>query len=138
MDLTLARSAYRLDGVFGELYETNSNDKIAVTCEHAYTDDLGGYYPKILPGEYLCKRGIHQLKNMPRPFETFQIMNVPNHTQILFHVGNWHFDSDGCVLLGSDIAPSSRGQMITNSRMTFDKFMLLQSGLEFFQLKVLA
>lgn len=63
-------------------------------------------------------------------------MDVPNHTGILFHVGNYNDDSNGCILLGRVCVGSEKGTMITASRMTFDRFMLDLEGIEYFPLIV--
>jgi hypothetical protein len=128
---------YRVDGIFGELRDLNDL-LIAITLEHAYPlDDDDGFYPKIPVGTYHCERGIHQLEGMPNPFETFEITQVPNHSKILFHWGNWNDDSSGCVLLGKALAPSTKGQMITDSRAMFAKFMQLEINQATFRLTVL-
>ena len=47
-------------------------------------------------GLYRCARyGSKQYEN------TFQIMEVPNRTNILFHAGNTVLNTSGCILLGS-------------------------------------
>ena len=135
MDLKLIRNQFKADGIFGEMRDINGK-LIAYTLEHAYDDGSGNYAPKTPPGQYTCQRGQHQLHSMTSPFETFQIMNVPNHSNILIHMGNWNTDSDGCCLIGEAIVPSSKGQMVTNSKATFVDFMQLQDGLDVFQLTV--
>ncbi len=130
MTLTLTRIFLRPDGIFSEL--TDENGKIvARTLEHSYDNK-----PKLYGGEFTCKRSMHRLRGMTHDFETFQIMDVKDHTNILFHVGNWNSDSDGCILLGEGIASSSKGQMITASKQAFAEFMELTKGLESFTLIV--
>ena len=137
MDMILTRMQYRVDGIFGELCDLN-NVQIAVTLEHAYAwDNLGGFYPKVLPGKYICVRGIHQLEGMSTPFETFEITGVMGHINILFHSGNFNDDSAGCVLLGSTVSPSTRGQMITNSKSKFNEFMRVQTNQDSFEVTIL-
>ena len=63
-------------------------------------------------------------------------MDVPNHTGILFHAGNWQDDSNGCVLLGKTCTTSARGTMITDSQMTFHLFMTDLDGIDAFPLLV--
>ncbi len=137
MDLILRRLEYEEDGIFSQL-ETIKAEKVAVTLEHAFTDGAGGFYPKLPPGVYTCKRGMHTLKNMLTPFETFEITGVPGHTGMLFHVGNFNADSDGCVCLGREIGQSNKGQMVTSSKPAFFDFMELQSGVLEFKLDVRA
>ena len=137
MDMALTRTEYRADGILSRLTDM-AGTLIAVTLEHSYTDGQGGYYPKVLPGNYICERGIHQLLNEPNSFETFQLMDVPNHTGILFHVGNYNDDSEGCILLGESIGSTTSNQiMIMSSHLAFAKFMSLQGGAESFYLTVL-
>jgi hypothetical protein len=98
-----------------------------VTLQHAYDNNL----PKLPSGVYTCVRGTHQLLH-GGPFETFEITGVPGHDKILIHPGNAESDSEGCVLVGA----SRVSNMITNSRITFEKFLALQDGCDSFQLTV--
>lgn len=137
MILKLVRTLFQSDGIFGHL-ETSSGIQIAVTLEHAYERD-GDYLPKVFSGIYECKRGPHKLKGMTASFETFEIENVTNHTDILFHWGNYNKDSEGCVLLGRRIVMNPdkpQELMITSSRNSFNKFMDLTKGFEAFTLIV--
>src|SRR5689334_14651524 len=98
MDLTLKRSLFRDDGILGELY-TPDGSFWCDTLEHAYEASID-FVPKLPPGVFVCRRGLHRLSHAQTPFETFEICDVPGHTNILFHTGNLHQDSEGCVLLG--------------------------------------
>jgi hypothetical protein len=135
MDLVLKRTAFKRDGVFGELF-TESQEKLCVTLEHAYAQTDGSFQAKLVPGQYVCMRGMHKLQSKPDKFETFEIMNVPLHTNILFHKGNYNIDSDGCVLLGLGLGSYNGMQIITASKLAFEKFMKLQDGLNSFKLRV--
>lgn len=128
MDLTLRRQSFTDQGVFGLLLN-DQGDTIAVTLEHAYDRA-----PKVPPGEYKCVRGLHRLEGMKEPFETFEVTGVPGHSNILLHVGNYQRDSHGCILVGTEIL----GEMITQSRVAFEKFMELQKGVDQFTLTVKA
>lgn len=130
MNLSLIRTAFRIDGIFGELRD-DSDTELFITLEHSY--DL---VPKIPDGVYKCIRGIHQLEHMADPFETFEITEVPNHTEILFHVGNANVDSAGCVLLGMTFAQVGGAQWITQSQHSFERFMILQTDCDEFELTV--
>jgi hypothetical protein len=121
MDLALKRTESSPDGIFGVLSDPTGK-QVAVTLEHSFGDR-----PAITPGAYLCVRGSHILKGMDLPFETFEITNVPGHTGILFHVGNFNQDSSGCVLLGKSVVKN----MITHSLVAFLNFMELQQGSTF-------
>lgn len=138
MDLTLKRTDYLDSGIFGILLDENSQ-QIAVTLEHSYDAHLGdGSYTSKLPnGNYTCVKGQHRLASMTSNFTTFEITDVPKCTGILFHVGNFNKDSEGCVLLGTTAEPDNNPPMITNSKLAFEKFMALQADIDSFNLIVI-
>jgi len=134
--LKLSRTDFLETGIFGIL---SSDDTLfsCYTLEHAYPDQCKPplYFPKIPKGTYTCIRGMHQLEGMKEPFETFEVMNVPGHTNILFHSGNLNADSAGCILLGLQ----REGNLeILDSRSAFEVFMGHLSGYDSFQLLVLS
>jgi hypothetical protein len=133
MNLTLTRLQFREDGIFSRL-DQEGGAPFCVTLEHSF-----GLKPKIPAGSYACVRGTHSLPDAVHfhgLFETFEITEVPGHTGLLFHPGNFQSDSEGCVLLGEEIVAGRTGQMITNSDATFERFMALQEGVQTFQLTV--
>lgn len=137
MDLKLVRKQFIIDGIFSQLLQADGS-LVAHTLEYAYEDSFGNYNPKLPPGVYTCVRGKHKLHSTPNPFDTFEIMNVPNCTGILFHWGNYNHDSDGCVLLGENISTLyGHAQMIVNSKFSFHEFMELQKGVDKFTLTVI-
>lgn len=138
MNLSLKRDIATEQGVFGTLTSEDGSFTCR-TLEHAYDsgDGNGSYAPKVLPGVYLCVRGRHQLAHMDKPFTTFEITKVPGHTNILFHKGNYNNDSEGCVLLGTGVYPSENAPtMLTSSSPVFNKFLMLQNGINQFTLTV--
>lgn len=128
--MKLTRQQFRDDGIFSQLKDDGGNI-VANTLEHSYNE-----LPKLPNGTYTCVRGSHRLHGMTQDFQTFEVTGVPGHTGILFHVGNFNSDSDGCLLLGEAIAQSSKGQMITNSKATFYEFMASLVGVDEFELVV--
>lgn len=130
MDLTLVRTDYRQDGIFGKLLDAKGR-AIAFSLEHAYADG-NSWGAKIPKGTYVCKRGTHRLHGMTQDFTTFEITGVSGHSNLLFHWGNYSKDSEGCILVGA----SNVKNMITDSRVTFAKLMELQDGSDQFQLTV--
>lgn len=128
--MKLIRTDFQADGIFGKLFDDDGY-QLAVTLEHAFNG-----LPKLPVGSYRCQRGLHSLHSTPTPFETFEVTDVPNHTGILFHVGNYNDDSNGCILLGRVVIGSGKGTMVTASRATFDRFMLDLGGVESFMLTV--
>lgn len=122
MKLILRRNTFREDGVFGELLDEKFNHMF-MTLEHAYKQEDGSYEPKVPAGEYLCKRGLHQL-HKGDPFDTFEVTGIEGHAGILFHVGNYNKDSEGCILLGTGIGLMLKGgKMLTASTQAFGKFI---------------
>jgi hypothetical protein len=137
MNLILKRVHKLSHGIFGFLYiEKTTQERLAVTLEHAYMNEKSEWYAKVPAGKYLCKRGLHKLPNMDHNFETFEVTNVPGHWGILFHVGNFNKDSEGCILLGREFNNMSEPRAISGSRSAFAEFMGLQGGLAEFYLTV--
>lgn len=130
--MILRRLKQIVGGQVSHLFDAEG-DQVAVTLEPLF---YGA--PKLPPGIYRCVRGIHRLHNKEaKPFETFEITGVPGHTGILFHVGNFIHDSDGCVLLGRVVSSTeTEPVMVTDSVKTFTRFMLDQEGVESFPLTV--
>lgn len=140
MDLALVRSSRRPDGIFSNLL-TSDDHEVCMTLEHAYKRDaFGDWYPKIPDGEYECVRGAHRLHGMDHDFQTFEVVGVKGHSDLLFHWGNWNENSEGCILVGDAIAEGVHSgihaEMITNSRVAFDRLMKLQSDVDRFRLRV--
>ena len=111
-------------GILGKL---DICDQTFMTLERLFDGNL-----KIASGKiYTCKRGIHKLEHMIEPFVTFCI-DVPGHTNILFHVGNYVNDTDGCVLLG--LCFNAEG--LKQSERAFTQFMQITAPYEEFDLAV--
>lgn len=136
MNLKINRIKCDNEGCFGEMTD-DTGKVVAYTAEHAYVQPDGSWVPKTPSGDYTCKLGMHALHSTPVPFPAYEVENVPQHTDILLHFGNFpQKDSDGCFLLGEAIVPSSKGTMVTNSRMVFAEFMKLQDGIDSFQITI--
>jgi len=131
MNLKLIRNKFELYGIEGELFD-DKGLHVCFTLEHAYEQPDGTYKPKVPPGFYQCQRGQHRLAGMTASFETFEITNVPGHTNILFHKGNYNNDSEGCVLVGSAFGTGC----ILESAIAFGTFLQLQEGIDSFTLSV--
>lgn len=126
MKLILKRHTFKQEGIFGFLLN-DQNNILFHTLEHAYVQNDGTFLPKISVGNYTCKRGTY-----PKNGETFEVTNVPGHSFILIHIGNYNKDSDGCILIGLD----QKDDMIVSSRKAFAQFMQLMDGLNKFELEV--
>lgn len=143
MDLILIRDEFREDGIFGTLLIDDTIPKpIAVTLEHAYDSGNGdgSYVPKVPVGVYLCVRGSHRIHSSVQPFETFEVTGVSGHSGILFHIGNYDKDSDGCILLGKSVGQihgyDKDIKAIGESHEAYEVFMKLQKDTEQFILTV--
>lgn len=135
MDLKLINTEFEFDGIFGKIVD-DKGDFLFCTLQHAFPTDSGTYLPKIPPGTYTCVRGEHRLEHMNHTFITFEITGVTGHTNILFHIGNYNKDSDGCILLGLDIVGSNGAKMVISSSVAFNEFMELQKNVDKFNLTV--
>lgn len=131
----LRTTDYRADGIFGTLWLDDT--QFCRTLEHAYASG-DEFVPKLPRGAtYLCKRGQHRLDhyNKGQPFSTFEITGVPGHSGILFHVGNFNKDSDGCVLMGAELVYGDPW-WISQSILTFQTFLHMTEGIDSFELEV--
>ena len=127
----LHRTDFTPDGIFGTFTFDGDDAPFGVTLEHAYQLD-DAWVPKVPPGTYKCVLGQHYLHS--GPVTTFEIMGVAGHSGILCcHVGNYNKDSDGCVLIGD----AREGNMITNSRDAFERYMARLVGVDEFMLEVI-
>lgn len=133
MDLTLTRQSYNSWGIISTLADADGAI-LFYTLEHAYVQPDGSYAPKVPSGTYTCLQGMHNLPGLSGEFQTYEVQAVPGHTGILFHPGNYNKDSEGCILVGTDVSPES--QMITQSGHAFAKFLTLQQNDRTFQLTV--
>lgn len=118
--LTLIRTDFKETGIFGKLLRKDG-ELIAYTLEHSLPKDKKGkYYAKTAPGTYVCRRSKWYRKpGEADDVETYEIMEVPGHTRILFHFGNYESDTQGCILLGL----KRYKDMVTHSRVAFNQFM---------------
>lgn len=123
MKYRLIRNRFGMDGIFGEL-QNDKGQTLFNTLEHAYGPGPM-YEPKLPEGVYRCfKRASNRFQ-----CDVYEIAKVPGHTDILFHVGNYNDNSDGCVLLGMGLGHKlDGGRMITASQKAFDIFMTLMDG----------
>jgi hypothetical protein len=127
MKVLLIRSRYRADGIFGE-FKIYPGGTVCQSLEHAYQNADGTYSPKIPAGVYQCS-----LRHSPKfERELYEVKNVPGHTDILIHAGNYNEDSDGCILIGQGLGRKlNNGFMITSSIKALENFMAIEHGADF-------
>lgn len=68
--------------------------------------------------QYLCKRIESRLFG-----ETFEVINVPGRSHVLFHAGNFIEDTKGCIILAQHFGKLYGERAVLNSGDTFRKFM---------------
>lgn len=102
-----------------------------VTLEDAWRDNEK-LISCIPVGRYKLK-----LHRSPKFGLTYQVQDVPERDQILFHAGNTHKDTHGCILLGLQYGRLDKETAILASRSAFQKFMDLMGGASEAQLVVI-
>jgi hypothetical protein len=143
--LTLIRTENTEDGVFGQLYLLPGSSDTADF--HTVEEDWRGNQRRVscIPaGVYTIRRAIYHKHDYP----TFEVMNVPGRTRILFHPANTEEDVEGCIGLGLtrghlEVPDEDRGEYlivqkraVLQSRQGFRRFMFLMEGLDKAELTV--
>ena len=129
MILDLKRIASRDDGTFGVLLAEGA--PFAVTLERPWRDNRRG--ESCIPaGDYLCTR-----VNSPKFGMTWQVRDVPNRSEILFHSGNVFGDSHGCILVAERFVVWQDGSAaISDSRVGMAEFLAITRDLVSLDLRV--
>jgi hypothetical protein len=81
----------------------------------------------IPPGTYECRR-----VQSPRFGNTFEVMDVPGRTHILFHKGNQTADTAGCLL----VAEKFVDDRVEDSKEGYNELMRLFEGVDTFTLVI--
>ena len=81
--------------------------------------------------QYRCRR--YSSNRYP---DTFQVMNVPDRTKILFHKGNFDEHTEGCILLARKFGVLKGARCVLNSGETFERFMEVMEGVNEFSLTI--
>lgn len=76
-------------------------------------------------GKYKIKR-----IRSPKFGITFEVLDVPERSNILFHAGNTASDTEGCILLGQRYGKLNGKQAILNSSKAFEDFLKIMNGIE--------
>jgi len=116
--LVLERFAYSPMGTFGRLfYPVGSHPNMHYTVEQPWNDNLP-FQSCIPEGRYQC----HRFTSQKHP-NTWEVINVPNRTAILFHVGNTMDDFEGCIGLGLDLGFVNKKWAVVASQLAFAQFL---------------
>lgn len=133
-DFILKRVGESDDATFGVLFDEYI--PFCLTLERKWS--LNQPNISCIPaGEYITQR-----ISSPKFGETFEITNVKQRTEILFHKGNFPNDSHGCVLLGEtfSLIMSPEGVLVNgvgSSGLAFIEFMKRLEGRDSFKLRIL-
>lgn len=95
-------------------WEDNAQD---VSCIHA--------------GRYRCRK-----VRSSRFGDTYEICDVPNRTHVLFHKGNFVYDTKGCILVGEEYSGTWDRPFIASSERGFLELMKLLNNAPEFDLVV--
>lgn len=109
----------KANGVAGVMIDPKGYIPFCVTLElpwFANTREISC----IPAGIYICERRIS-----PRHGETFEVMDVSNRTDILFHKGNFDDDTKGCILLAESFDRINGEPAIKDSKTALSEFMFI-------------
>lgn len=120
---TLSRLQNGKTATAGEL-RSPDGDHLCATLERAWNDNRSNS-SRIPAGTYLLALkpydAIHPLSHFDQfyrnKFKDFhqgmiEITGVPSRSGILFHMGNWPFQTEGCVICGERTVPQGASFMV--------------------------
>ncbi len=81
--------------------------------------------------QYLCERVLSN-----RFGETFEVIDVPGRSSVLFHPGNVVGDTQGCFLLGRNVGTLRGDRAVLASGEAFRSFLELLNGYDTFHLTI--
>lgn len=114
--LTIVRVSSLDEGTFGVMLFNGK--PFAVTGERPWMENKKSV-SCIPTGVYLCKR-----YKSAKYSNTFEIMNVPNRTYVLFHKGNFPLkDSEGCILIAEKFEEVNGKVAVLESKHGFEEFI---------------
>ena len=120
----ITRFAYSPNGTFGHL--TLPSGKILATVERPWIDNEKNI--SCIPvGGYKCEPSFYYRGN----YEAFEVMGVQDRSRILFHIGNFVRNSNGCILVNSKHGAINHEWCGINSRNAFNVFMKEMNGAKF-------
>ncbi len=104
------------DVTLGTLHIEGINHKPIYTLENPWKNNERNI--SCIPvGEYKC-----ELFSGVKHKNCFQVCDVKDREYILFHVGNYEKDTNGCILVGNGVYLNGLEYMIVNSQSTMRKF----------------
>jgi hypothetical protein len=95
LQVKIIRFETGIDGTFGVMLKNNSYFCMTLEPEWKNNQKTISCIPQ---GKYLCQK-----KESIKFGNVYEVLNVENRNDILFHVGNFAEDTQGCILLGQTI-----------------------------------
>ncbi len=124
----LIRVAYIPDGTFGVLFD--GDIPFCLTLEREWKDNKRNI--SCIPvGIYTCKR-----IDSPKFGDTFQVLRVPDRSDILFHKGNIEDDSHGCIIIGEQYHNYKGKVSLKASREGYAEFHRILNPDDWFELEI--
>lgn len=124
----LIRVEESVQGTFGVLIICSQVFCVTLECP----DKLNECNISSIPAQqYQCIR-IHS----PQFGETFEIVDVPNRSHVLFHAGNVVKHTKGCVILAQYFGKLHGDRAVLNSGNTFKEFMEIMKNVDMFNLTI--
>ncbi len=124
----LIRIAQTPDVTFGVLIYNNI--PFCLTLERPWLNNQRNI-SCIPEGFYLCER-----KQSPKFGDTFEVKNVRDRSDILFHKGNLSDDTHGCILVGEQYEPLGGENAVRASGKAFTEFKEKTKGINAFLLQI--
>lgn len=115
MQLVLTRSSSNGSVTMGQLVVPGIN-RTLFTLEDPWLDN----HPRtscIPAGDYRCSPHGWEARTSFKFKRVWEVLNVPRRSAILFHAGNTHQDTHGCILVGL----SARGEKVLESRDAIER-----------------
>jgi hypothetical protein len=126
----LKRVSFTPMETFGVLLEWKGGVPFALTLEDPWRNNESNI-SCIPAGRYICMK-----VKSPTFGDTYEITNVPNRTHILFHAGNTHKDTQGCILVGKSYGYLGSTPAVLESTTAMREFMIKVVGLPQFELEI--
>lgn len=128
MRVDLLRVGQSNRGTFGVL--RYGQVPFALTLERPWEDNAQNV-SCIPAGRYPCRK----VRSM-RFGNTYEVCGVPGRTHVLFHKGNFIYDTQGCILVGEEYSGTWDKPFIASSERGFLEFMKLLDDVPEFDLVV--
>lgn len=127
--MRISRVGYTINGTFGVLLDANDYP-VCVTLENPWKDNQ--------PSVSCIPAGSYEAMpvNSPKFGPTWEVIDVEGRTHILFHKGNTHLDTHGCILVGSRYGQLSGIPAVLESNTAFVHLMAEWAELTIFPLDI--